>query len=266
VTHDNIKQDWQKYFPCGSLSIVSANDREYCIRVLETISDNLQLRELLAADVGLGVVGPGKSGKSTLLNVMLQCGSNPDPVVRTTDLKAFRIHPRFYAVDFPHMTASLDSLKLCYSANHSLVHCVVVVLSALQGGDDAEGEKRVVDTVKRFAVEGMKVLYCFNGADFLLPFRRRRRRHAAANLIEGTNGQNVNEEKHLEAPVSLASVQARLAAHAQNYQLRLEDCMMTAFDPYPNEDDVTERKEEISNQNKNRTTKKKKCRRDKENG
>eukprot|EP00808_Paulinella_micropora_P003226 g63210.t1 len=231
VTDHNIQEKWEEYFPCGSLSLVSRVNRDHCIRVLETIHAHYRMREILSQDVGLGVVGGGKTGKSTFLESMFGCKTNPHPKDRTLDLRTFRIHDNFFVVDFPHMNSAMEKLKECYSANHSLVHLIVVVLSASQGGDDDLCEGHVVEVSKRFAELGTEVLYCFNGADRLFgtkPKRSRGRRRS----VDGTNGQksiDAKVEEKCKTP-SQQETKELLLKNAKSYGLDPAKCMMTAFE------------------------------------
>eukprot|EP00457_Paulinella_chromatophora_P000951 gb/GEZN01000953.1/.p1 GENE.gb/GEZN01000953.1/~~gb/GEZN01000953.1/.p1 ORF type:complete len:1091 (+),score=89.84 gb/GEZN01000953.1/:144-3416(+) len=229
-----IEKNWNSYFPCGSLNIVAKCQRRYCIRVLKNIHGHHQLREILSQDVGLGVIGTGKTGKSTFLATMFGCDSNPHADERTKDLCTFRIHERFYAVDFPHMTSAIDQLRLCYRANHSLVHLLVVVLTASQGGDCKTGEQMVVDVAKRFAKAGTRVLYCFNAADRILYSERNRSRFQGGRnqkAVPGSRGRaNADEKKASAGEMSKEKLKIRLEANASSYGLDPKDCMLTAFE------------------------------------
>jgi hypothetical protein len=235
-THDFIEDNWTDLFPSGSLRILKKSERKHAILVLETISDHFEMRQLLARDVAVGVVGPGKTGKSTLLQAMFGCETNPDPLIRTLDLATYRVHDRLLLVDFPHMTSELERLRFCYRANHSLVHAIVVVLSASQGGDDAFGELRcVVDTAKRFAKTGTRVLYCFNAADRLLklPMKARMSRHPTSRIMPSHRGPS--EGKHNVTPVqppglTRENLEQQLRQNALKYDIPPEDCLFTAFD------------------------------------
>ncbi len=54
---------------------------------MKCIDANFQIRKLLSQDFALGVIGPGKSGKLTLLQNMFEFNTNPDKEIRTEDLR-----------------------------------------------------------------------------------------------------------------------------------------------------------------------------------
>ncbi|CAF3338159.1 unnamed protein product [Rotaria socialis] len=193
------------------------------------------MRTLLSQDFALGVIGPGKSGKSTLVRELFGFDTNQDKEKRTEDLHSYRVNDDFRVVDFPHMTAVFDSVRNCFTCNHALVNAVVVVLNAEQGGNDKDGEGYVIAKVKELAKKGVHVLYCFNQCDKLAlkhkPVRNQRNIDKfslyESGKIEQMNA--VNDSNSLEYWTE-EHVEAKRIQWAKNYQLDLEKCWMTFCD------------------------------------
>jgi len=220
AAHKTIKADehWKSYFPVAPLSLVSDGGlRERTLRALECISRLCRMRTLLGEELAIGVVGAGKVGKSSAVRSLFGFDSHPSNHVRTTDLKAFPVtglQRRFAVFDFPHVTSQIESVRHCLMCNHSLVHGVLVVLDALQSGDDVTEKERVLQLVKSLENEGVAALYCFNRADKLI-------QKAAQN--DDNNMQFVSEFNSPEA------LQQKLEKIARAYDLKVKQCRFTAF-------------------------------------
>jgi len=157
----------RRIFVGGILKEVNETCREHCLKVLRCIVAHYELRTLLSQDFAVGIIGGGKHGKSTLCQKLFGFDSNPSGSERTVDMYDYRVSERFHVIDFPHLTSHIDSLRACFKCNYTLVNAIIVVLDALQQGDDAHSEKYVVDTIKKFKKGGVEVLFCFNKADKL---------------------------------------------------------------------------------------------------
>ena len=230
---EHLFDEWKTLFPVGLLNkIQDRQKQQHCMSILKCIDANFQMRTFLSQDFALGVIGPGKSGKSTLINQMFGFDTNPDKEIRTEDLTSYRVNDHFRVVDFPHMTSVFDSVRNCFICNHNLVNAIIVILNAEQGGNDLSGEGDVVAKVKQLTKKGIHVLYCFNQCDKLALKRKSSR--SQNNIDEfGMYENGTRQQKNIT--IQDGSMCCWTAEHvertrrqwAKNYQLDLEDCWMT---------------------------------------
>ncbi|CAF1234651.1 unnamed protein product [Didymodactylos carnosus] len=233
---DYIYDSWENFFPCGVLKELNTYEkRKHCLTIVKCINANFQMRTLLTQDFAVGVVGPGKTGKSKLVKGMFGFDTNPDKNVRTTDLCSYRVTDEFRIVDFPHLTAVVDAVKNCFICNHTLVNAIIVVLNSEQGGNDRDGEGSVIETVKVLAKEGVDVLYIFNRCDKIAldsnqshepenvdkfsMYKRGETQHATTTIT--TNKKREWTEKDVEN---------KKLEWAKNYNLDPNKCWMTFCD------------------------------------
>jgi GTP-binding protein EngB required for normal cell division len=233
---EHIFAEWKNIFPGGVLNeLQNRENQDCCLSIMKCIDANFQMRKLLSKDFALGVIGPGKSGKSTLLQNMFGFDTKPHKEDRTLDLRSYRVNEDFRVVDFPHMTSVFDYVKNCFTCNHTLVNAIIVVLNAEQGGNDSKGEGYVVNEVKKLTKKGVDVLFCFNQCDKLALKKETQqvRRHIdkfalyKTGNIQQPNASTENDQcKHW----TKEHVENRRREWAKNYQIDLDKCWMTFCD------------------------------------
>jgi GTP-binding protein EngB required for normal cell division len=236
---------WKNIFPNGVLNKLQSLDQQrHCLSIMKCIDANFQMRKLLSKDFALGVIGPGKSGKSTILQNMFGFNTNPDKEIRTEDLHCYRVNEDFRVIDFPHMTSVFDDVKNCFTCNHNLVNVIIVVLNAEQGGNDIQGEGYVVNEVKKLVKKGVNVLFCFNQCDKLAVKNRSkdvRRNIDQFSLYETNEIQQSNENDQYEYWTEEHAEEKR-RQWAKNYKIDLDKCWMT-FCGLEEKDDVKRRED-----------------------
>lgn len=232
---------YYKLFCHGVLWYVTAESMKVVVDTLIFALHMHALRNILADDFSVGVLGTGNVGKSTLIQQMFNFDTNPDYVERTLD-----IHPycqigqdRFHIVDFPHSNSPSKDLQDIFGCMSKFVDLAIVVIDVRHVDQD---ERRLVRWLARCEKDGriLDFVICLNCADTIVTkrtagARNRRRRDEppeAASVevtpeeiqkletvrLEAAGALKVNPDK-----VLLSAFKVRDCSKAEATQLGIKD-------------------------------------------
>jgi hypothetical protein len=139
---EEIISNWKTYFQREPLSLVSdEKSKIYSFNCIKQIYQNFQLRENLIQDSSIGIIGTGKSGKSTLAKMMHpNYETNPSQNIRTSeyDIYPFPIHERASLIDFPHLTSLNKNIIGSFYAYYKMLDVVLIILRSDQNLDSQD--------------------------------------------------------------------------------------------------------------------------------
>jgi hypothetical protein len=137
-----IISNWKAYFLKEPLSLVlDEKSKIYSFNCIKHIYQNFQLRENLIQDYSIGIIGTGKSGKSTLAKIMHpNYETNPSQNIRTSeyDIYPFPIHERASLIDFPHLTSLNKNIIGSFYAYYKMLDAVLIILRSDQNLDSQD--------------------------------------------------------------------------------------------------------------------------------
>eukprot|EP01080_Neovahlkampfia_damariscottae_P006161 gene6161-10168_t len=139
---DDIIKNWGKFFNKEPLSLtLDKSSKKYVLNCIKHIDQNNQLRENLIQDFSIGIIGSGKTGKSTLAKRMYpDYNTNPSQNNRTTDLDIFPfpISENASLVDFPHLTSLDKNYIASFYAYYKMLDAVVLIFRSDQNLDSED--------------------------------------------------------------------------------------------------------------------------------
>ena len=233
----HILENWSYFFPNKPFrSLPVMKYRMFCIRLIKCVDAHFQMRQLLSQEFAVGVVGPGRTGKSKLIQQMFNFNTKAGQE-RTVDMHSYRVSDQFRIVDFPHSTSTKDPLRSSYLCHHTLVNAVIVVLDARKLGDESS-EKCIIEMVKSLAKDGVDVLYCFNITDELIKDRKgdkiESRRRNPFETTENTSDHELKSEHSVTQQFRTSWTKEKLietlATFSKNYEIDIDNCLLTFFE------------------------------------
>ena len=151
----------KEIFKDCSLKDVYDSCKDELIKRIKCIIQMHKLREALATQCFIGLIGPQDAGKSTFLNKMWNCGADTGLIDHTTKVKLYDINDKIKVVDFPGQN-SFQKHSKAFSICGSMNNVTVVILPFT--GDVSQ---LVSDELKKVyeAVENssdFRVIVCIN--------------------------------------------------------------------------------------------------------
>ncbi|CAF4100243.1 unnamed protein product [Rotaria magnacalcarata] len=183
-----------------------------------------ELRMLLSKDIAVGIIGTGKTGKSKLIQTTFGFDTCPSSNIRTLDFHRYRVSDQFSVIDFPHLTSAINSIRAFFGCNHTLVNGIIVILDALQQGDDNKTERYVIDKIKKIKKQGVEILFCFNHADKLVT------QNMLTRELENEGVSEFEEYRRNQSTIRSTTKGYSVVLDSEKSFTDIEDCKLTFFD------------------------------------
>ncbi|CAM4803550.1 unnamed protein product [Rotaria magnacalcarata] len=224
-TNETIMQNWSKvYFVNRILQEIDKSSKKHCLEVLKCIVAYYELRMLLSKDIAVGIIGTGKTGKSKLIQTTFGFDTCPSSNIRTLDFHRYRVSDQFSVIDFPRLTSAINSMRACFGCNHTLVNCIIVILDALQQGDDNKTERYVIDKIKKIKKQGVEILFYFNHADKLVT------QNMLTRELENEGVSEFEEYRRNQSTIRSTTKGYSVVLDSEKSFRDIEDCKLTFFD------------------------------------
>lgn len=169
-TNEEIKKNWETYFPQGIINRTREKDRDYMLNTIRGVMRVGDLREDLRTDISIGVVGTGNVGKSTLIKKMYGFNTNPSTDHRTEEMTPYPLLNDVMIIDFPHFTCPKETVKGVFIANNSLLDALIIIFNSEQQVY-ADDEKAVIQFLSTLAESNggtFKILFVLNKYEVIL--------------------------------------------------------------------------------------------------
>jgi GTP-binding protein EngB required for normal cell division len=216
-----IKKNWGEYFPNGTLSYVIEESKQDVLNSITAVMKNYELRKNLSYDCTIGVVGVGKSGKSTLVKNLFGFDTKPHHVDRTITIQPFEIEDSIHVIDFPHSTSRYQSIRSNFFAFCANLDLIIVVLKSNEGLDSKDDEYilSLFKTISKTRKAG-KILFCFNKYDEIIKGDLQKR--ISSKTVEK---KALNEMEYMKSKASLFLQKCKDASIGNTC-----DAFLTSFD------------------------------------
>merc|ERR1712079_221126 len=173
------------------------------------------MRNILADDISIGVIGTGNVGKSSWMNLSYGFETNPSALVRTVDIKPYyqRRREHIHFLDFPHSNSTNNIHRDIFQTSSKFIDLAIVVMDVRRVDQD---EKSLVRILRNRSV--FDYVICLNCCDTLIHHRPRggRRKGAESSQIVACSKEDI-ERLRLE--------------HARNLRVDESKVLMCSFDP-----------------------------------
>lgn len=108
----------------------------YDIRLMNTMKCNYEIREELAKNYMVGVIGLKKAGKSKFVELLTQTTTRiASAIDETSQMRPYEYSNDLTIIDYPHYNSTNELYRVQYTYSRFLLDYVFVVVDAMQIGD-----------------------------------------------------------------------------------------------------------------------------------